>query len=145
MIGRTMNSNSQTTKYPCRKKLSSAEKGRISGFTLIEVLVAMAIFSIAVLGLAVGATTVMRSNKTSYFNTIGTNLAQDKMEELKAKTASSIASGSDTPSAVYGVSFSRSWTVTADQPTKGVNKIDVTVTWTDYKQNNLTISSAVKQ
>ena len=121
-----------------------AEKSRIDGFTLIEVLVAMAIFAIAVLGLAVGATTVMRSNKTSYFNTIATNLAQDKMEELKATTASSITSGSDTPPAVNGVSFSRSWTVTANQPTAGVNQIDVTVTWTDYKSNTLTISSAVK-
>lgn len=119
------------------------------GFTVIEVIVAIAIFAIAVLGLAIGATSVMRANQTSYLNTIATNLAQDKLEELKAKTSSSITSCSsscDTPAKVYNnVTFTRTWTVTSGSPTAGVNQIDVTVTWQDYTSHNLTVSSAVKQ
>ena len=52
------------------------------GFTLIEILIAMTIFSTSFLALAAGATTVMKSNHSSYNNTIATNMAQDKLEQL---------------------------------------------------------------
>ena len=119
------------------------------GFTLIEVLVAMSIFAIAVLGLAVGATSVMRANQTSYFSTIATNLAQDKLEELKGKTSANItacSSSCDSPAKTFNnVTFTRTWTVTPDNPALGVIRIDVTVTWTDYSSHTMTVSSAVKQ
>lgn len=115
------------------------------GFTLIEVLVAVSIFSIAVLGLAIGATTVMRANQTGLNTTIATNLAQDKLEELKAKTAANIVSGGPVTTTSGGVTFSRSWTVTSNSPVTGVKRIDVTVTWTDYTSHTLTVSSAVKE
>lgn len=130
------------------KTFLKTEKGATAGFTLIEVLVAMSIFSIAVLGLAVGATTVMRANQTGLYSTIATNQAQDKLEELKAKTSANITSCSsscDSPAKTFNnVTFTRTWTVTADSPVTGVKKIDVTVTWTDYISHNLTVSSAVK-
>lgn len=152
MIARMANARWQTNKHLRRRKFLSAEKSRSGGFTIVEVLVAMAIFAIAVLGLAVGATTVMRSNQTSYFNTLATNWAQDKLEEFKAMTVSSLpscpsyatAGCSDTKSS-SGLTFTRSWQILANTPTTGVNEIDIRVTWTDYKSNTLTISSAVKQ
>jgi prepilin-type N-terminal cleavage/methylation domain-containing protein len=54
---------------------------RNGGFSLVEVLISMTIFAIAVLGLAIGAGSVMRANQTSYFSTIAVNLGQDKLEE----------------------------------------------------------------
>ena len=57
------------------------------GFTLIEILVAMSIFSVSFLALAAAASSVMRANQTSYASTIATNLAQDKLEELMATTS----------------------------------------------------------
>lgn len=121
------------------------------GFTVIEVLVSMSIFAIAILGLAVGATSIMRANQTSYFSTIATNSAQDKLEEFKAKTASALpncptytTSGcSDSPS-YSGLSFNRSWRIITNSPIAGVNQIDVKMDWTDYIAHSLTISSAVK-
>jgi type II secretion system protein I len=120
------------------------------GFTLIEVLVAMSIFAIAVLGLAVGSTTVMRANQTSLYTTIATNLAQDRLEELKSRTAANInTTGSpenNIPVSGVPVQFTRSWTVTANcNSVTGLTCIDVTVSWTDYTSHTLTISSAVKQ
>jgi prepilin-type N-terminal cleavage/methylation domain-containing protein len=134
------------------KEFLRAKKGRIDGFTVIEVLVAMAIFSVAVLGLAVGATTVMRANQTSYFNTVATNLAQDKLEQFKAMPSTSLPSCplytspgcSDTQSA-SGLTFTRSWQITPNTPTAGVTQINSKIEWTDYKYNTLTIYSAVKQ
>ena len=133
-----------------RLKFLRAEKDLVDGFTLIEVLVSMFIFSIAILGLAVGATSIMRANQTSYYNTLATNWAQDKLEELKAMTASSITACStncDSPAKTAGnVTFTRTWTVTSPcNGVSGLKCISITVTWTDYTNHTLAISSAVKE
>ena len=148
MIAGRANSRWQTNKHPCMKKFLWAEKSRVGGFTLIEVLVAMSIFAIAVLGLAVGATTVMQANHTGLYTTIATNLAQDRLEELKSRTAANInTTGSPEngiPVTGVPVTFNRSWAVTSDSPVVGVKRIDVTVTWTDRILHTVTVSSAVK-
>ena len=120
----------------CNGKVRS---GREGGFTLIEILMALTIFSVSFLALAAGATTVMQSNKTSYMSTVATNLAQDKLEELMATSAASIAAGGPVTDTVDGVVFTRNWTVTTDSPVAGINQIDVTVSW---KGNTLTVRSA---
>ncbi len=114
---------------------------RHRGFTLIEVLISMTIFSIAILGLAIGAGSVMRANQTSYFSTIAVNLGQDKLEELKANPAT-LASDSDTDT-IDNVIFTRTWTVTPNSPVSGVSRVDVQVEWTDYITHTVSISSAV--
>jgi type IV pilus modification protein PilV len=124
----------------CKKKAGGPNRG---GFTLIEVLVAMGIFTVAVLGVAISATSVIKANQGSYSTTIAINLAQDKLEELKALPAS-LASGGPVTDTINGETFSRSWTVTANSPISGMQRIDVTVTWTDYGSRSITLSSAVK-
>ena len=114
-----------------------------SGFTLIEVLVAISIFTVAILGVAMSTQSVIRANQTSYFTTIATNLAQDKMEELKANPAS-LASGGPITDVFSGVTFTRTWTVTPDLPVDAVTQIDVTVIWTAYGNRTITVSSAVQ-
>ena len=126
------------SKLSIRRRLASHE-----GFSLIEVLVAIGIFSIAILGLAVGAITITRANKTSQFHTVGTNLAQDKLEQLKAKAFLDVDAGGDVPPPVQGVDFTRNWTVTNNTAT--FKQINVTVQWTDYTPHSLTISSAISQ
>ncbi len=119
---------------------------RNGGFSLIEVLISMVIFSIAVLGLAMGAGSVMRANKTSYFSTIAANLGQDKMEELKANPAAlaDCTANCDNPVPTHdGVAFTRTWAVILNVPASGVSQIDVTVDWTDYRFHSVTVSSAV--
>jgi len=117
------------------------------GFTVIEALVAMFIFAVAVLGLAMGATSVMRANQTSLHTTIATNLAQDRLEELKSRTPANIdTTGSPENISVSGLSFNRSWTVTSNcSGVSGLICITVTVDWTDYSSRSVVISSAVKQ
>ncbi len=137
-----------------RKFFSQRQENAAAGFTLIEVLVAMCIFAIAVLGLAIGATSVMRANQTGLNSTMATNWAQDKLEELKAKTVAALPTcPTYTTSGCYdiktasgsAVNFNRSWQITANSPVTGVNRIDVKVEWTDYTSHNVTVSSAVKQ
>jgi prepilin-type N-terminal cleavage/methylation domain-containing protein len=131
-------------------------KNGAEGFTLIEILVGMVIFAVAVLGLAAGTVAVIRSNQTSYLRTSAINLAQARLETLKAMNATafsgvltacpSFASPgcSDAPVSA-GATFSRSWQITQNSPLAGVNQIDVRVTWTDYAGQTVTVSSSVPQ
>jgi len=126
--------------------LQVAGRRRHRGFTLIEVLISMTIFSIAILGLAIGAGSVMRANQTSYFSTIAISLAQDKLEELKANpaTLAPCSTNCESPKPTHdGVAFTRTWEVTNGSPVPGVSRIDVQVEWTDHMTHTVSISSAV--
>ena len=66
-----------------------------SGFTLIEVLVAMVILSVGLLGTAALITGIINSNKLSNRISTATVLAQDKMEEIKGAGYAGIGSIDD--------------------------------------------------
>ena len=133
----------QIAPFSLRQRLQSR-----AGFTMIEVLAAMGIFSVAVLGLAVGAITITKANKTSQFHTMATNMAQDMAEQLKATSVSQVVtcnSSCETAPTFQGVTFTRTWVVTANSPSAGINKIDVTVQWTDYALHSVMVTSAMPQ
>ena len=111
----------------------------------------MTILSVALLGLAVGATSIIRDNQANLYMTIATNLAQDKLEELKGQDLAGIATGgpSDVPVQGVPVVFARSWTVSLggsnNCPAVADFKcIAVTVSWTYHTNRQVTVSSAVK-
>ena len=56
-----------------------------AGFTLNEILVAMNVIVIAVLGYSLNTVGVIQGNMANDNMTIAINLAQDKMEQLKAQ------------------------------------------------------------
>lgn len=117
--------------------------GSRAGFSLIEILVAMGIFSVAILGMAVGAITITRSNATSQYHTGATNVAQDIVEQLKARSYANVTNGNDTAT-VQGVTYTRTWVV-AENVAATLKQISVTILWTDYAARTLTVSSAVSQ
>ncbi len=130
-------------------RLFVAGKRGIAGFTLVEVLAAMAVFAIASLGLAVGVASVIRSNQRSYLASVATNLAQDKLEELKAKSPANVTpcpENCDNPKPkTNGVEFTRTWQVVNNSPVAGVKQIDVTVEWSDHTSHNVKISGAMRE
>jgi prepilin-type N-terminal cleavage/methylation domain-containing protein len=122
------------------------------GFTLLEILIAITIFSFAVLGLAISTVSVIRTNQTSHLRASAVNLAQARLEEFRAMTATAFSGLScpiSTPcsdSAVAsGVTFTRQWWITTNSPVAGVNRIDVSVNWTDYASQTLTFTASVPQ
>ncbi len=94
-----------------------------SGFTLIEVMIAMMILTVGLLGVAGVVTAVINGNKLSEGITMATTLAQDKLEEMKDTNYDSLGSNSDTQQSIY----TRTWTTTADSPAAGMKTIQVTV------------------
>ncbi len=122
------------------------------GFTLVEILIALTIFSLAVLGLAIGTVSVTRTNQTSHLRASAVNLAQARLEELRAMSSaafSGLSCPSSTPcsdnAVASGVTFTRQWWITTNSPVAGVNRIDVTVNWTDYAAQTLTFTASVPQ
>ena len=85
-----------------------------AGFTIVELLVAMMVFAIGVLGLAATTATVARLMGSASRQSMAAALAQSRIEKLRGVPCASIASGSDT---VRGITST--WTATA--VTRGVN------------------------
>lgn len=64
-----------------------------SGFTLLEVLVAMLVLSIGLLGLAGLMASSMRNNQSAYHSTQATWLAYDILDRIRANRAGALAGG----------------------------------------------------
>lgn len=94
------------------------------GFTLLEVLIAIVVLSVALLGMASLTGSIIGYNQFADQVTKATTLAQDKLEELKNTSYSNITDGSDTESI-----YTRTCTVASDSPAANMKTITVTVTW----------------
>jgi prepilin-type N-terminal cleavage/methylation domain-containing protein len=132
--------------------VSGMKTKKHDGFTLVEILIAITIFCFAVLGLAIGTVSVIRTNQTSHLRASAVNLAQARLEELRAMTSaafSGLSCSSSTPcsdnAAASGVTFTRQWWITTNSPVAGVNRIDVSVNWSDYTSQTLTFTASVPQ
>lgn len=64
-----------------------------SGFTLLEVLVAMLVLSIGLLGLAGLMASSMRNNQSAYHSTQATWLAYDILDRMRANNVVALAGG----------------------------------------------------
>lgn len=110
------------------------------GYSLIEVLVSLTLFSLAALGLSAAVGTVIRAGKLSANLTLATILAQDKLEELLAQ-GPPLSDGNDTPEP----QLSRTWTATLDTPAVGVTQIEVVVSWTDSAVHAVTLTTVLNE
>lgn len=105
------------------------------GFTLMETLVALSLFTLVLLGTLASVGTVVRVNSQGGKTARAMLLAQEKMEQLRASGYSSLASGSDAVG-----SFSRSWTV-ASGPLTDTRRVDVAVTWAIPRSGSISLTT----
>jgi type IV pilus assembly protein PilV len=101
------------------------------GFTLIEILIAIVIISIASLGLASLSVTIIRENSTDKNTTMAIACAQDKMEEIKKLGYPNVTSARDE---LYGdianyPSYRRTMSFIPNNPAPNMKTITVTVFW----------------
>ena len=110
---------------------------RQSGFTLIEVLVAISLMSIALLGFASVGVNAIRDDSLSRKTNVALALAQAKLEQLRSLPYSNSqwTSGSHIESDLdedgnTGGEYTRSWAVTLDYDShSGLRRVSVTVSW----------------
>jgi len=117
--------------------MNNMEKRKDSGFTMIELLIAIVILSVAVLGIGSMVYSVMGSTSISKGMTVATTLMQDKMESLKNTVVSSLTTGNDTVQ-MGNVSYLRQWTVS---PSANTRTITVTVNWNDRGPHSVTTTT----
>jgi type IV pilus assembly protein PilV len=101
------------------------------GLTLVEIMVAMIILAIALAWLAPLLVIAMRGNRFGGDLTEASTLAQDKIEELRNVSYSTLLAnpaGQDTVGRMV-----RSWTITEDIYQDGLVSIEVILSWQDDK------------
>jgi prepilin-type N-terminal cleavage/methylation domain-containing protein len=122
------------------------------GFTLTEVLIAVVILSVGLLGLSVMTVAMTKSQAFGNKLTTATALAQKKLEEIKNTSYTDVVSA-NYPLEGYNTiarypQFSRSVTITADSPLVNTKTVMVTVAWkrdTTGTPYNVTLQTIVKK
>jgi len=112
------------------------------GFTLIEVLVALVILAISILGIASLMSTTTKYNASGGRLTEATTLIQDRLEILRITPYTMILTTGDVMPGSTGISYGRNWGVAAnaDDTLKVAN---VTVNWNDGVNHSVSILSAI--
>jgi len=128
---------------PDSRKTPPSRSTALGGFTLIEMMVAVLLIGVGLMGLAAMSTTVTRANVQSSALTTASALAQQRVEQLRTDPYAAIASGNDALT-VDGVTYNRSWNVSVNVPDQGLKTVDVTVSWTSRGKTHSTMLSTIR-
>ena len=102
-----------------------------SGITILEVLIAMIILSMALLVLLNMAMVALDGNQWSDRTTVATQAIQGKLEQMRSDVASGLNDGIDTVDGMI-----RKWTVSPAG--NHLRQVDVVVIWEDMRQQERT-------
>ena len=110
------------------------KKDRDNGFTLIEVLIAIVILSVGLLGMAALTVGIIKGNRFSNDLTTATTLAQDKMEDIRREGYSDTPATDTTTIENYDsitdyALYKRQMVTVVDSPAANMKTITVTVFW----------------
>ncbi|MCF8126436.1 MAG: prepilin-type N-terminal cleavage/methylation domain-containing protein [Desulfotignum sp.] len=122
------------------------ENNTQNGFTFLEVLIALAIFSIGLLAINAMTAMVIKSNYQSRNLTTAVSLAQNKMDELKAGAYGSIVdkseSGLDSEGTAGSGIFDCDITVTTNAA-PDYKTVEVKVSWSDPDPREVAMQTVI--
>jgi Tfp pilus assembly protein PilV len=115
-----------------------------------EVLVSIAVISVAVVAVSLNTVSVIRNNLYSSSYTIASNLAQDKLEQLKLQpvltnidrcpnSGDQAISASGAPGGIYD----RCWTIKDFSIGSGLKEVSVAVRWRDSEPRVITLATLI--
>ena len=99
------------------------------GFTLIEVMIAIVILSVGLLGMASLTVGIIKGNKFSNEVTTATTLGQDKMEDIRRTGYSSVAAETKAVLPSPYDQYKREVAVTNNSPATDMKTMTVKVYW----------------
>ena len=124
----------------CHKAAETIRKKRgRQGFTLIEVLIAMAIFSLGMLAVGTLQITSTNSNASARIHTEEYTWVVDQLERLTALDYDDTDLTAGDHSVVQGP-YTVSWTVVDDTPVAGAKRIAVTADGSHSRARPITIN-----
>ena len=106
------------------------------GFTLIEIMIAVAIISIGLLALGGLQVSLIRGNALSQRMTAAISVAAQTIEQIKNTPYATIQSASPTQVVASGLNLTSQVTVTNNSPLANTKTVTVTVTWSDGLQTH---------
>jgi len=116
------------------------EKKGSRGFTLIEVLIALGIFSIGIMAVGALQITSTNSNTRARIHTEEYSWVVDQIERLTALSYDDAALDADAnPHSVVQGPYTVSWTVVDNAPVTGAKRIAVTVTGSHHQARPIRI------
>ncbi len=116
------------------RKSTTAFRGE-KGFSLIENLISVAIFSVGILSISMLFTQTMTFSHFSEKFSVAVNLARGELELLKNTPYTNVVSG-ETTKTVDSVPFRLAWDVTENTPVNSVKTIVMHVYWTDLRKDH---------
>lgn len=132
------------TMHTTDERRGSRERG---GFSMLEIMVALAVLSLGVLGMTAGQLAAIKLSGDSRSKTTAMYLAQQQVEIIQTMSAADVKDLVDVtgypndpanpihpnPDGNDVLEFNRSWVVTEDSPETGVITVTVTVSWENDK------------
>lgn len=120
------------------------------GFTFNELLVAMNVMVIGVLGLSIAMVGVIRGSKGNDNFAVAVGLAHDKIEQLKAldnlTEMNGCPGGGETginSAGSSGGTFDRCWKIIPSAFGGKLKQVDVTVSWREPQAHHVTLSTLI--
>lgn len=98
------------------------------GFTLLEVMITLVILAIGLLGLAGLQIIAIKGNSFGQQMTVASTVAQNQLEQMR-EGAVALTSDNDTVTDQNGITYTRTWTVNANQPQTNMNTVEIIVSW----------------
>jgi|GEM_PF-870143 len=104
------------------------------GFTLLELMIALTVFSVGALGITAMYVSVSKGSAFGRRLTTATVLAQSQIETFKNMAFAGITTGNDPNNPIdedgnaSGI-YTRTWTVTNNTPFANVKRVECTVSW----------------
>jgi type II secretion system protein I len=115
-----------------------------AGFTLLEILVALIIFSIGILALTSLTVTATRTGSYGGRMTEAVTFAQDKLEELKTNSWEKIVSGTDQETGPTGITYTRNWKV-LEKETRNLKTVSIRIDWNDPAHHSISLFTVISQ
>jgi type IV pilus assembly protein PilV len=115
------------------------------GFTLIELMIAIVILSVGLLGMATLTGSIVRNNKLSNDLSAATTLVQDKLEEIRADGYTAAASETKTACSGDFSEYQREVIVVSETPAAGMKQVTVKVYWGPSDAHHVEIKTILRE